>query len=91
MFDFFPGMFGALVTYGRLFLHKDTPLTDKKLRRTVCMEHAFCMLAWTCLFTLLTNSGMWGSFLRAWAIPHSITGMMPVRPKIYRAYRHGDL
>ena len=76
LFDFFLGMFGAMVTYSRLFFHKNTPLTDSKLRRTIWLEYAGCVLLWGSLFALFTTNGTWGNFLRAWAVPHLFAGMI---------------
>lgn len=76
VFDFFLGMFGAMVTYGRLFFHKDSPLTDNKLRRTLWLEYGFCVLFWGSLFAVFTATETWGAFLRAWAVPHLFAGIV---------------
>lgn len=76
LFDFFLGMFGAMVTYGRLYFHRDSPLTDKGLRRTIGLEYAFCVLFWGSLFALFTVNSTWSNFLAAWVIPHLVAGMI---------------
>lgn len=75
-FDFFLGMFGAMLTYGRLFFHRDSPVTDRKLRRTIWLEYAAAVTLWSSLFWLFTETGTWSNFLRAWAIPHLVAGII---------------
>jgi len=76
MFDLFLGMFGAMVTYGRLYIHRDSPLTDKSLRRTIAWEYAFCFAFWGSLFAVFTATNTWDLFLVAWVIPHLVAGII---------------
>ncbi len=73
--DFFAGMITAPYTFGRLFFHRDSPLTDPKLRRTIQLEYAIILVFWTTLFTTLSLTGTWMFFVRGWLIPLALTGM----------------
>lgn len=73
-FDLVAGMFTAMLTYGRIFWHRDTPITDPKLRRTIYFEYAFALIAWGTLAVVLTMTNTWVNFLMAWAIPHCVAG-----------------
>ncbi|MBI1311523.1 fatty acid desaturase [bacterium] len=74
-FDFFLGVFAAIVTYGRIFWHQDSPITDRKLRRTIYGEYAFAVAFWGALFAIFTLTDSWHGYLRAWLIPSCIAGI----------------
>lgn len=74
-FDFLLGFIAAPFTFGRLFWHKDSPLTDPKLRRTIWLEYALCVAFWGATFTALTLTSTWMMYVRGWLIPLAITGM----------------
>jgi len=45
-FDLMLGMAAAPYIYGRIFFHRDSPLTSKQIRRTIWMEYAFIAVTW---------------------------------------------
>ncbi len=75
-FDFFFGAFAAMITYGRIFFHKDSPLTDKKLRRTIWLEYAACVIFWSTVFgTAACFEGGLMAVTRGWLIPYMLAGI----------------
>lgn len=74
-FDFFLGAYAAMITYGRIFWHRNSPLTDPRLRRTIQLEYAFATAFWAAALTAVHFTNSWGGFLRGWLIPYMIAGM----------------
>jgi fatty acid desaturase len=72
--DFFFGAFTAMVTYGRIYFHKDSPIKDAQ-RRKVTLEYIVAVFFWGTLFALFTMYDFWGGFARGWLIPYMIAGM----------------
>jgi fatty acid desaturase len=75
-FDFFFGIFGALITYGRLFWHKDSPIKDPKLRRVIWCEYAMLVAVWIGVFVAVHLTDTWSRFVAAWVIPHFVAGVI---------------
>ncbi len=73
-FDFLFGAVTAMYTYGRIFWHRDSPITNPELRRTIWLEYVFSVIGWGALFALFTVTETWPQFLMAWVIPHLIAG-----------------
>ena len=73
-FDFFFGSFTAMITYGRIFFHKDSPIKESQ-RKAVIGEYLFAVAFWGTLFALFTVYDFWGGFARGWLIPYMIAGM----------------
>lgn len=74
-FDFFLGSFLAMLTYGRIVFHRNSPLTDQRLRRTIYLEYAGAVVFWAVLFTVFTLTDTWREFGRGWVIPYLVAGM----------------
>lgn len=74
-FDFFFGFIAAPMTFGRLFWHKNSPITDPQLRRTIWIEYLLSFAFWGTVFTALTLTNTWMYYVRGWLIPLIVTGM----------------
>lgn len=74
-FDLFVGPLAAPFTYGRIYWHKDSPLKDKKLRRTIALEYAAIFLVWGALFAWFQTSGLWMQFFKVWFVPVWLAGV----------------
>lgn len=74
-FDLFFGVLAAVVTYGRIYWHRDSPITDPKLRRTIFWEYVFACVFWGSLFAIFTVTDSWGGYFRAWLIPAFVAGI----------------
>lgn len=73
--DFFFGAFTAMLTYGRIFWHKDSPLTDRRLRRTIWLEYAGAVAFWGTIVTLVVMNDALMGLVRAWVVPYMLAGM----------------
>jgi fatty acid desaturase len=62
--------------YGRLYFHKQGPLTDPKIRRTIGFEYLAMAATWTTLLGVVAWGGWWIPFLRAWVVPHWIASVL---------------
>lgn len=72
--DLFAGiLFGPLV-YGRIYFHKDSPLTDQQ-RRAVRWEVVLIVAFWASVLTVVTRTNTWGFFLIVWVAPHCLAGI----------------
>lgn len=74
-FDFVFGAYFAMITYGRIFWHKDSPITDPKLRRTITLEYASAAVFWAVVFTAVILTGTQQNFLCGWLIPQLLAGI----------------
>jgi fatty acid desaturase len=74
-FDLLLGVVGAMITYGRIFWHRDSPITNPKLRRVIYWEYAFAVTFWGSLFTIFTLTDSWMGYVRAWLIPSVVAGI----------------
>lgn len=74
-FDLVLGVFSAMLTYGRIFWHRDSPIKDKALRRTIYGEYAFAIVFWGALFTAFTLTDSWMGYVRAWLLPSAVAGI----------------
>ena len=74
-FDLVFGVFSAMLTYGRIVWHPDSPIRDKALRRTIYREYAFVVFFWGALFTTFTLTDSWMGYVRAWLIPSAVAGI----------------
>ena len=74
--DLFLGSFTAPITYGRMFFHKDSPLTTPAVRKTIWTEYAFIATFWTSFIGLIAYFGAWHGFLIMWVLPHLSAGFM---------------
>ena len=69
------GAFTSPIAYGRLYFHKNSPLTNSKMRRTIGREYLAILLVWGSAFGLVAYTSSWRIFLMVWVIPHLITGV----------------
>ncbi len=69
------GAFTSPYAYGRLFLHKDSPLTNTKLRATIRREYFGMVIVWSAIVAAMAWWSVWDIFIRAWVIPHLIAGV----------------
>ncbi len=81
-FDLIFGFLGAPVTYGRLFFHKDSPITSPKMRAVVRYEYLSSIVFWSLVVGAVAWYGAWAGFLRAWIIPYYLTGVVQVARKL---------
>ena len=74
-FDLIFGVLTAPYTFGRIFFHRDSPITDPKLRRTIWWEYAGCVVVWGSVIGVCAAYGWLEIFVRAWLIPHCVAGV----------------
>ncbi|MFN0197250.1 MAG: fatty acid desaturase family protein [Planctomycetaceae bacterium] len=75
-FDLIFGMFTAPYMYGRIYFHKDSPITDPKIRKTIGWEYVFGAIFWGVILGFVAYHQAWTLFLKIWVIPHLITGLL---------------
>lgn len=73
-FDIACGALFAPYIYGRIYFHRDSPISSPQLRRTIRNEYIGVAMFWTAILTLVGTSGSWTSFLLVWCVPHAIAG-----------------
>lgn len=74
--DLFLGALTAPVEYGRIYFHKDSPLTNPKLRRTIFLEYIGIVLFWGTMYTWMSFiDGGWRGLINAWIIPLLLAGI----------------
>jgi fatty acid desaturase len=69
--------FGILFTpflFLRIFLHKDSFIKNKKVRRRIWIEYGVVVLVWTAIFTSVTYFQVWDYFLWVFLGPAVIAG-----------------
>ena len=81
-FDLICGVFAAPLTYGRMFFHKDSPITSPKMRAVVWFEYLASVVFWSLVVGLVAWYDAWAGLLRAWIIPFYLTGMVQVARKL---------
>ncbi|EDL56403.1 fatty acid desaturase family protein [Gimesia maris] len=74
-FDLGMGLFMAPYIYGRIFWHKDSPLTDPKVRQTIRYEYAVMVLFWGSVLGLCAYYGVLWDLARVWFLPHYLAGI----------------
>ena len=74
-FDLLLGVFTAPYMYGRIFFHKDSPMTLAKQRATVRNEYIGIVLIWSIVLGATSYFGNWVPFLRGWFIPLMLAGL----------------
>lgn len=73
-FDLLLGTIASIVSYGRIYWHRDSPITDPQLRRTIAREYAFAVFFWAVVVAAVAVTDSWGGFLRGWIIPTWVAG-----------------
>ncbi len=81
-FDLVFGMFTSPAIYGRLFFHKNSPLTSPKTRLAIRNEYFGIVAVWGLIITLLFYYEAWPAFFRVWGIPHFLAGIFQSSRKL---------
>lgn len=81
-FDLACGFASAPLVYGRIFFHKNSPLTSPAIRATVRKEYLACVMLWGTVIGLTAWYGAWLFFLKVWGIPHFLAGVMQTGRKL---------
>lgn len=85
VFVFLDIVFGFLTSpfiYSRIFFHRDSPLQNPAIRRTIWLEYAAILLFWSLLFARLTYAGTWPFYFRMWFVPHLLAGIFQTMRKL---------
>lgn len=75
-FDLVLGFIAGPIVYGRIFFHRDSPLKDRKLRRTIWLEYLGCVLFWGAVFTTVGVLNQWLLLVKVWLVPYAIAGVI---------------
>lgn len=70
------GVFTSPFVYGRLYFHKNSPIRNPKLRRTIRNEYIVIVLVWTVILGTVAFTSSWRLFLLVWGAPHFLAAMM---------------
>lgn len=79
MYVWFDLVFGAVSSpfiYSRIYFHKESPISNPKVRRAIRNEYVAIVLFWGGLAAWLTYSGHWPTFWLCWGIPHVLAGVL---------------
>ena len=80
--DLVLGLFTSPLVYGRTFFHRDSPIKSSALRRTVLWEYAVIVVFWITVAGVITVNNWWWAFVKVWALPHWLGGMMQTGRKL---------
>jgi len=75
-FDLVCGFISSPIIYGRIFFHKDSPVTDPAVRSAIRNEYVAIFLGWGTTLGLVAWYGAWWDFFRVWGIAHFIASLM---------------
>ena len=75
LFDLLLGFCGAMIIYGRIYWHKDSPITEAS-RRIIRLEYIAAIAAWLTTAAVVTWTGSWIGFLEVWLIPLTLAGFL---------------
>ena len=70
------GSFTAMYTFGRIFWHRDTPLKDAAIRRTIWLEYLAAALIWSSILASVHLFDAWHGFLMGWVATSLIGGVI---------------
>ena len=73
-FDLVFGSITATYTYGRIFFHRDTPIVNPKLRRTIWLEYLGIVAFWSVILGTVQYCGSWSELWKVWLVPHLFAG-----------------
>ena len=73
--DLFFGAVTAPYIYARIFFHRNSPITNPPLRRTIRNEYIGVVAFWAVVLTMIGTFGNWQSFLMVWVGPHLIAAV----------------
>ncbi|QDT33857.1 fatty acid desaturase family protein [Thalassoglobus polymorphus] len=69
------GVITSPCVYGRLYFHKDSPLTNPEIRKKIRNEYIAIVVFWTAAFAVVAYTNTWVIFLTAWVVPHILAGI----------------
>lgn len=73
-FDLFVGIFSAPIIYGRIFWHKDSPLSAQS--KAACRyEYFLIVLFWASILGVVAYYNKWLMLLTVWVLPHCLAGL----------------
>jgi fatty acid desaturase len=81
-FDIFFGFIVAPYIYSRIYFHKNSPLKNPAVRRTIAWEYAGIILFWGLAFTRIYYRNRWSIYAEVWLVPHMIAGMLQTMRKL---------
>lgn len=81
-FDLVLGIMAGPIVYGRIFFHKDSPLTNPDLRRRIRWQYVASAAFWVSALTALWYFDAFPLFIRMWLIPHAIGGVFQTGRKL---------
>jgi fatty acid desaturase len=74
--DILFGIWMGPFIYGRIFFHKDSPLTDPKLRRQIAIEYLVVAVFWSSVIGVVAYWGAWVIFAKVYLIPGFVAGVI---------------
>lgn len=81
-FDLLLGFVVSPYVYGRIFWHKESPLTKPEMRRTIRREYAVIALFWGGLLSSALAWGFLDDVIRVWVLPHWLAGIYQTGRKL---------
>lgn len=80
-FDLLMGLPAASWIYGRIYFHRDSPLSVES-RRLIRNEYLAALAAWAVMASWLTYSHNWGNLLQVWIYPAMVAGTLQTARKL---------
>jgi fatty acid desaturase len=74
--DLLFGFLTAAYTYGRMFFHKDSPITNSDVRKTIWKEYLGIAVFWSTFLGTVAYFHAWHGFVIMWLLPHMTAGFM---------------
>lgn len=81
-FDLTIGALLAPYIYGRIFFHKNSPITNPDMRRTIRNEYIGVAFFWATILTLVGNFGSYTNLMMIWGGPHLVAGVFQTIRKL---------
>lgn len=75
-FDLLLGFLAAPYTYGRIYFHKNSPIKQASVRRTILVEYLAMLAFWSVVLTLVAINNAWMLFVISWVLPHWLAGIL---------------
>ncbi len=70
------GFVTAPYIYGRIFFHKNSPITSSELRAAIQKEYLLSVAFWGTVLGLVAWFHIWHWFLTIWLVPHALAGIL---------------
>jgi fatty acid desaturase len=80
--DLVLGFLVAPFVYSRIFFHRDSPLKNPAIRRTIALEYLGIALFWGFVLSRRTYMHNWTSYIEVWLIPQMIAGVFQTTRKL---------